>query len=66
MNINNFRLHSHDLKNTRDLRTLLLDAAYELQDKADFTDAHIYLHNCTLAKRRVAMEVEQFRRNVLP
>ncbi len=25
------QLQSHDLKNTRDLRTLLLDAAYELQ-----------------------------------
>jgi hypothetical protein len=61
-----FRLHSHDLKNTRDLRTLLLDAAYELQNKADFTDAHIYLHNCTLAKKRVEMEVEQFKRIALP
>jgi hypothetical protein len=57
-----FNLQSHDLKNTRDLRTLLLDAAYELQARPDLTDAHIYLHSCTLAKKRVEMEVEQFKR----
>jgi hypothetical protein len=56
-----FQLQSHDLKNTRDLRTLLLDAAYALQAQPDFVDAHIYLHSCTLAKRRVQMEVEQFK-----
>jgi len=56
-----FELQSHDLKNTRDLRTLLLDAAYELQAQPDLTDAHLYLHSCTLAKKRVEMEVEQFK-----
>lgn len=61
-----FSLQSHDLKNTRDLRTLLLDAAYELQARPDFTDAHIHLHNCTLAKKRVEMEVEQFKRITQP
>lgn len=65
-----FQMQSHDLKNTRDLRTLLLDAAYELQAQAKaqakFTDAHIYLHNCTLAKKRVEMEVDQFKRITLP
>jgi hypothetical protein len=57
-----FQLRSHDLKNTRDLRSLLLDAAYELQARPNFSDAHIYLHGCTLAKKRVEMEVEQFKR----
>lgn len=57
-----FNRQSHDLKNTRDLRTILLDAAYELQARPDLTDAHIYLHSCTLAKKRVEMEVEQFKR----
>ena len=61
-----FQLQSHDLKNTRDLRTLLLDAAYELQANPDLTDAHIYLHGCTLAKKRVEMEVEQFKRITQP
>ena len=53
-----FQLRSHDLKNTRDLRSLLLDAAYELQARPNFSDAHIYLHGCTLAKKRVEMEVD--------
>lgn len=61
-----FQLQSHDLKNTRDLRTLLLDAAYELQAQSELTDAHIYLHNCTLAKKRVEMEVDQFKRITHP
>ncbi|WP_197034987.1 hypothetical protein [Herbaspirillum sp. RV1423] len=61
-----FQLRSHDLKNTRDLRTLLLDAAYELQAQPDLTDAHIYLHSCTLAKKRVEIEVEQFKRITQP
>jgi hypothetical protein len=61
-----FQLQSHDLKNTRDLRTLLLDAAYELQVNPDLTDAHIYLNKCTLAKKRVEMEVEQFKRITQP
>lgn len=61
-----FQLQSYDLKNTRDLRTLLLDAAYELQAQPDLTDAHIYLHSCTLAKKRVAMEVDQFKRITRP
>lgn len=60
-----FQLQSHCLKNTRDLRTLLLDAAYRLQAQPDFVDAHIYLHGCTLAKTRVEMEFEQFRRIAL-
>jgi hypothetical protein len=55
------QLQSQDLKNTRDLRTLLLDAAYRLQAQPDIADIHIYLFGCTLAKKRVAMEVEQFR-----
>lgn len=61
-----FNLQSHDLKNTRDLRTLLLDAAYELLAQPDLTDTHIYLFGCTLAKQRVAMEVEQFKRITQP
>lgn len=60
------QLHSHDLKNTRDLRTLLLEAAYALQERLAVTEAHIYLHNCTLAKKRVAMEFEQFKQITLP
>lgn len=55
------QFQSHDLKNTRDLRTLLLDAAYELQAQPDIADAHVYLFGCTLAKQRVEMEVEQFK-----
>lgn len=55
------QLQSHDLKNTRDLRTLLLEAAYELQAQPDLADAHVYLFGCTLAKKRVDMEVEQFK-----
>jgi len=61
-----FQIQSQDLKNTRDLRTLLLEAAYQLLKQPDFTDAHIYLHNCTLARRRVEMEVEQFKRIAQP
>jgi len=61
-----FQMQSHDLKNTRDLRTLLLDAAYELQAQPDLTDAHIYLHSCTLTKKRVEMEVDQFKRITQP
>lgn len=60
------QLQSHGLKNTRDLRTLLLDVAYELHAQPDFADAQIYLFACTLAKRRVAMEVEQFKRIARP
>ncbi len=55
------QLQSHDLKNTRDLRTLLLEAAYELQAQPDVADAYVYLFGCTLAKKRVNMEVEQFK-----
>jgi hypothetical protein len=54
-------LQSHDLKNTRDLRTLLLDAAYELQARPEVADVHIYLFGCTLAKNRIAVEVKQFK-----
>lgn len=57
---------SHDLKNTRDLRTLLLDAAYEVQSRPDLADARVYLHNCRLAKKRVEAEVEQFKRIAQP
>ena len=56
-----FQFQSYDLKNTRDLRTLLVDAASQLMGQPDHADAHIYLHNCTLARRRVEMEVEQFK-----
>ncbi|PQA75958.1 hypothetical protein [Rhodoferax sp. TS-BS-61-7] len=55
------QLQSYDLKNTRDLRTLLLEAAYELQAQPDLADAHLYLIGCTLVKKRVDMEVEQFK-----
>ena len=44
------QLQSYDLKNTRDLRTLLVDVAFQLLGQPDHADAHIYLHNCTLAK----------------
>jgi hypothetical protein len=60
------QLQSHDLKNTRDLRTLLLDAAYQLQAQPDLTDAHVYLFGCTLAKKRVGTEVELFKRITHP
>ena len=60
------QLQSHDLKNTRDLRTLLLEAAYELQAQPDLADAHVYLFGCTLLKKRVDMEVEQFKSITLP
>jgi hypothetical protein len=55
------RIQSHDLKNTRDLRTLLVDAAFQILGQPDLVDVHIYLYNCTLARKRVKMEVEQFR-----
>jgi hypothetical protein len=55
------QLHSQDLKNTRDLRTLLLEAAYEMQAQPDFVDASISLFGCSLAKKRVEMEIEQFK-----
>lgn len=45
------QLQSCDLKNTRDLRTLLLEAAYELKAQPDLADAHVYLFGCTLAKK---------------
>lgn len=60
------QLQSHDLKNTRDLRTLLLEAAYELQAQSDVTDADVCLFNCTLAKKRVNIEVDQFKSIVHP
>ena len=60
------QLQSYDLKNTRDLRTLLVDVAFQLLGQPDHADAHIYLHNCKLAKRRVEMEVEQFKRITQP
>ena len=60
------QLHSHDLKNTRDLRTLLLEAAYALLERPAVSDTHVYLHHCTLAKKRVAMESEQLKRIALP
>lgn len=60
------QLHAHDLKNTRDLRTLLLEAAYALLERPAVTEVHVYLHHCTLAKKRVAMEFEQFKRVALP
>lgn len=55
------QLQSHDLKNTRDLRTLLLEAAYGLQAQPDLADAQVYLFGCMLAKKRGDMEVEQFK-----
>lgn len=58
--------HSYDLKNTRDLRSLLLEAAYALLECPLATEAHIYLHHCTLAKRRVTMEFEKFKKIALP
>jgi hypothetical protein len=61
-----FNLQSSDLKNTRDLRTLLLDAAYELQAQPNLTDAHIFLHRCTLSKKRVEVELEQFKSMAKP
>lgn len=57
-----FLLQSYDLKNTRELRTLLLDAAYVIQSQPEFTDVHVYLHNCTLARKRIELEFEQFKR----
>lgn len=60
------QLHSHDLKNTRDLRTLLLEAAYTLQEHPPTTEADVYLHHCTLTKKRVAIEFAQFKQIALP
>jgi hypothetical protein len=59
-------LQSDGLKNTRDLRSLLLDAAYELQARPDLADTHIHLFRCTLAKKRVEIEFEQFKRIAQP
>lgn len=60
------QLHSHDLKNTRDLRTLLLEAAYASLELPAISEVHVHLHHCTLAKKRVAMEFEQFKLIALP
>lgn len=59
-------LTSHDLKNTRELRTLLLEAAYQLQAQPTINHAYIQLINCTLTKRRLAMEVELFKSIATP
>lgn len=55
------QIQSHDLKNTRDLRSILVDAAFQLLAQPDLSAAQIYLHNCTLSRKRVEMEVENFR-----
>ena len=60
------QIQSHDLKNTRDLRTLLVDAAFRLMDPSNLLDVHIHLHNCTLARKRVEWEVEQFKQITQP
>lgn len=59
-------LQATDLKNTRDLRTLLLDAVYELQAQRGLTDARVTLLNCKLAYHRVKTEVEWFKKSVHP
>lgn len=52
--------HSYALQNTRDLRSLMLDAAYALQERPDAIRAQIALQDCTLSKGTVEREVDQF------
>lgn len=52
---------SHGLRNTRDLHTLLLEAAYALQAHPELDGADIALWDCALSKNSVQLEVEQFR-----
>lgn len=54
------RVVSQDLRNTRDLRSLLLETAYELQGRTDMAEAHIILERCQLARGGVEAEFEQF------
>ncbi len=51
---------SYDLKNTRALRSLMLDAAYALNKRPDAANAQIALHNCYLALDSIQRETEQF------
>jgi hypothetical protein len=50
-----------DLKNTRDLRTLLLQAAYDLQSHPAHVDITIVLRHCQLLRKRVQSEVDLFK-----
>lgn len=52
---------SHGLRNTRDLHTLLLEAAYALQANPEVEGADIAMWDCALSKSAVQREVEQFR-----
>lgn len=53
---------SQDLRNTRDLRSLLLETAYELRSRMDISGAQVLLERCQLARRTVEAEFEQFQR----
>lgn len=55
-----FVFPSYALQNTRDLRSLMLDAAYALQEHPDAIRAQIALQVCTLSKSTVQREVDQF------
>lgn len=52
---------SHGLRNSRDLHTLLLEAAYALQAHPELDSVDIALWDCALSKSAVQREVEQFR-----
>lgn len=52
---------SHGLRNTRDLHTLLLEAAYALQAHPELDSVDIALWDCALSNSAVQREVEQFR-----
>lgn len=55
-----------DLKNTRDLRTILVEAALDLHRRPDYTDAKIMLHDSKMAAKRIRQEVEGFKQITQP
>lgn len=50
-----------DLKNTRDLRVLLLQAVYDLESQPQHGETTILLHHCQLLRKRVQSEVDLFK-----
>lgn len=51
---------AHKLRNTRDLRTLLLEMSYLLLNEHTLRGAHIELIDCSLTRRTVESEFTQF------
>jgi hypothetical protein len=54
------QFRSHGLRNTRDLHTLLLEAAYALQAHPELDGADIALWDCALSKNAVQLGVSSF------